>query len=70
MGAAAAVELACCVLSLENQRVIPTWNLENLLDGCELDAVKGAPRDMNVSHVVNNSAGFGGYNSSVVLASA
>lgn len=67
MGAAAATEAACCVLSLDHQTLIPTWHLENVLQPCSLDAISGATRSVRVRHVVNNSAGFGGYNSSVVL---
>ena len=70
MGAAAAMEAACCMLSLENQTLIPTWHLENTLQPCMLDAIQGAPRAARVRYVVNNSAGFGGYNSSIVLAAA
>lgn len=68
MGAAAAVEAAACVLMLERQILIPTWNLDHVLQPCSLDAVRSAPRPGRVRCVVNNSAGFGGYNSSVVLA--
>jgi 3-oxoacyl-[acyl-carrier-protein] synthase II len=70
MGAAAAIETACCVLTLQHQTLIPTWHLTNLLEPCTLDAVKGTPRPAQVRSVVNNSAGFGGYNSSVVLTAA
>ncbi len=70
MGAAAAVEAACCILSLEHQTLIPTWTLENVLEPCNLDAIQGAIRETPVHHVVNNSAGFGGYNASVVISSA
>lgn len=68
MGAAAAIEAAACVLMLERQTLIPTWSLTKVLQPCPLDAVVGAPRAARVRHVVNNSAGFGGYNSSIVLA--
>ena len=68
MGAAAATEAACCVLSLERQTLIPTWHLDKVLQPCALDAVRGAPRPTRVRYVLNNSAGFGGYNSSIVLA--
>ncbi|MHC5110642.1 MAG: beta-ketoacyl-[acyl-carrier-protein] synthase family protein [Planctomycetota bacterium] len=68
MGAAAAVEAACCVLSLENGIAIPTWNLENVQEPCDLDPVMGGPREKEIRCAVNNSAGFGGYNSSIVLA--
>jgi 3-oxoacyl-(acyl-carrier-protein) synthase len=70
MGAAAAMEAACCVLSLERQTLIPTWHLSKVLQPCELDAIKDEPRQARVRYAVNNSAGFGGYNSSVVLAMA
>lgn len=68
MGAAAAVEALACILSMEHRTLIPTWHLENVLQPCELDAVRGAPREAELRFVVNNSAGFGGYNSSIVLA--
>lgn len=70
MGAAAAVEAACCVLSIEHQKLVPTWHLENVLQPCPLDPIQGAVRSANVRHVANNSAGFGGYNSSIILSAA
>ena len=70
MGAAAAMEAACCVLSLQHQTLIPTWHLDNVLQPCSLDAIKGAVRPARVRCVLNNSAGFGGYNASLVLATA
>ncbi len=70
MGAASAMEAACCVLSLEKQILIPTWHLQDVLEPCSLDALRGAPRAQKVSYVLNNSAGFGGYNSSIILAAA
>jgi len=70
MGAASAMEAACCVLSLEKQTLIPTWHLQDVLEPCNLDALQGAPRSQKVDYVLNNSAGFGGYNSSIILAAA
>ena len=70
MGAASAVEAACCVLSLERQTLIPTWHLENVLPTGVLDPVRDAVRPARVRYVLNNSAGFGGYNSSVIFAAA
>ncbi len=70
MGAAAAVEAACCVLSLRHQTLIPTWHLDKVLEPCAQDAIQGAPRSARVRCVLNNSAGFGGYNSSTILAAA
>ena len=70
MGAAAAMEAVACILSLKHQTLIPTWHLDNVLQPCSLDAIKGAPRSARVRCVLNNSAGFGGYNSSVIFAAA
>ncbi|MCP4246567.1 MAG: beta-ketoacyl-[acyl-carrier-protein] synthase family protein [bacterium] len=70
MGAAAALETACCLLSLENQTLIPTWHLRDVLEPCSLEAVREAPRSATLRHAVNNSAGFGGYNSSIILSAA
>jgi 3-oxoacyl-[acyl-carrier-protein] synthase II len=70
MGAAAAIEAAACVLSLENQTLIPTWNLEQVLKPCSARPLTGTITRARLKHVVNNSAGFGGYNSSIVLAVA
>jgi 3-oxoacyl-[acyl-carrier-protein] synthase II len=68
MGGASAIEAACCVLSLEQQTLVPTWNLEQPLEVEPLDALRGQVTRRRVRCAVNNSAGFGGYNSSVVLA--
>jgi 3-oxoacyl-[acyl-carrier-protein] synthase II len=70
MGAAAAIETACCVLSLENQTLIPTWHLESPLPCAGLDPLQGAARPAGLRNVLNNSAGFGGYNSGIILAVA
>jgi len=70
MGAAAAIEAAACVLMLEKQTLIPTWNLANVLQPCAPEAVAGAPRSARLRCAINNSAGFGGYNSSIILAGA
>jgi 3-oxoacyl-[acyl-carrier-protein] synthase II len=70
MGGAAAIEAACCVLSLERQTLIPTWHLEDPLEAGPLEPLRGAARPGRVRRVLNNAAGFGGYNSSLVLEAA
>ena len=67
MGAAGAMEAAACVLSIEHQTLVPTWHLENVLEPCSMDAVRQGPRSGTIRVAMNNSAGFGGYNSSVVF---
>lgn len=70
MGAAAALEAACCVLTLDRQTLVPTWTLQTPIDCGALEPLTGEVRSSTVRRVVNNSAGFGGYNSSVVLEAA
>lgn len=67
MGAASALETACCVLSLEHQIMIPTWNLETPLAPDLPGALRGAVKPATLEYVLNNAAGFGGYNASVIL---
>lgn len=70
MGAASAMEAVCCLLTLQEQTLVPTWNLDRPIECGGLDPLRGAPRPATVSCVLNNSAGFGGYNSSVLLGAA
>ena len=67
LGAAGGVELAACVLTLENQVAPPTINLENPDPECDLDYVPNEARDISVTAVLNNSFGFGGTNASLIL---
>ncbi len=70
MGAAGAMEAAVCLLSLERQMLIPTWNLDAPLEPCLMEALMGSPRAAKIGAALNNSAGFGGYNSCVLLTAA
>lgn len=67
LGAAGAVETAFCAMSLKNQIVPPTINLENPSDDCDLDYVPNTAREGQIHHVINNSFGFGGTNSCLIL---
>jgi 3-oxoacyl-[acyl-carrier-protein] synthase II len=67
LGAAGAIESAFCVMTLRDQAVAPTINLESPGAGCDLDYVPNEARSGKITHVVNNSFGFGGTNASLVL---
>lgn len=67
LGAAGAIESAFCVLALRDQVVPPTINLENPGEGCDLDYVSTGAREGQLTHVVNNSFGFGGTNASLIF---
>ncbi len=67
LGAAGAIESAFCVMSLVDQKVVPTINLNNPSEGCDLDYVANVARDGKLRHVMNNSFGFGGTNSCLIF---
>ena len=68
LGGAGAVESIFCILTLRDQIVPPTLNLDNPSDGCAgVDLVPHKAKRRAVAAVLNNSFGFGGTNASLVL---
>lgn len=67
LGAAGAVEAIVCALSLHEQVVTPTINLDAPDDQCDLDYVPWKSRDARLDAVLSNSFGFGGTNGSLIL---
>ncbi len=67
LGASGAVEAIICALSIRDQLVTPTINLDNPDEGCDLDYVPHHSRDTKVDVAVSNSFGFGGTNGSLVF---
>jgi 3-oxoacyl-[acyl-carrier-protein] synthase II len=67
LGAAGAIETAFCVMSIVDQTVAPTINLNNPSEDCDLDYVPKEARKGKINHVINNSFGFGGTNSCLIL---
>lgn len=67
LGAAGAIEGAFCIMALKDQIVPPTINLEDIDPECDLDFVPGQARDGKITHVLNNSFGFGGTNACVIF---
>ncbi len=63
LGAAGAIEGIVTVLSVKNDKVTPTINLDEPDPQCDLDYVPNTPRDMKVDYALSNSFGFGGTNS-------
>ncbi|MEP6881923.1 MAG: beta-ketoacyl-[acyl-carrier-protein] synthase family protein [Dokdonella sp.] len=63
LGAASAMELAVCVLSITQSFIPATANLEDVDPECQLKHVSGEPIvDYPVEHALSFSAGFGGTN--------
>jgi 3-oxoacyl-[acyl-carrier-protein] synthase II len=70
LGAAGAVEAIVAIRSIETGLVPPTRNLESLDPAVGLDVVTGEPRRQTIRTALSNSFGFGGQNSTLILASA
>lgn len=67
LGASGAFEAAICSLSLGDEWIPPTVNLDTPDPECDLDFVPRAGRAARVEHVMSNSFGFGGINAALVL---
>jgi 3-oxoacyl-[acyl-carrier-protein] synthase II len=67
LGASGAFEAAICSLSLRDEWIPPTVNLDVPDPACDLDYVPRTGRTARVEHVLSNSFGFGGINAALVL---
>ncbi|MGA2208919.1 MAG: beta-ketoacyl-ACP synthase II [Acidimicrobiales bacterium] len=68
LGAAGAIEAACCALTIDRGLIPPTAGLEELDPEMHLDVVTGSPRPLPDGVVLSNSFGFGGHNGCLVMA--
>ncbi|MFE6858572.1 KasA/KasB family beta-ketoacyl-ACP synthase [Nocardia sp. NPDC057668] len=67
VGAVGALEAILSVLTLRDQVIPPTLNLDNLDPEIDLDVVHTKPRRTAVEFALNNSFGFGGHNAAVLF---
>ncbi|MGO2158135.1 MAG: beta-ketoacyl-ACP synthase II [Serratia proteamaculans] len=68
LGAAGAIESIFTVLTLRDQAVPPTINLDNPDEGCDLDFVPHEARQVSdMQYTLCNSFGFGGTNGSLIF---
>jgi len=68
LGGAGSLETVLTVLAIEHGLVPPTMNLENPVDeAAGMDLVAGHAREARVRIAMNNSFGFGGTNTTLVL---
>ncbi len=67
MGAASALEAIATVMTIREGVIPPTIGLEESAPECDLDYVPRAARKARVGVALNNSAGFGGCNASVLF---
>jgi 3-oxoacyl-[acyl-carrier-protein] synthase II len=66
LGAGGAVELIAAVLSMNNNVIHPTINLDNPDPECDLDFVPNKARNVSFDCFLSNSFGFGGHNVTLV----
>ena len=67
LGAAGGVEALVAVLSLKNQQIHPTINVENQDPECDLDFNTKSSKDADINIALSNSFGFGGTNGSLIF---
>lgn len=65
--AAAAIEAIVCIKSLQANMIHPTRNCCSTEPEMDLDYVRGKSREIALRHVLSNSFGFGGQNTSVLF---
>lgn len=67
MGAASALEVIACALTVKNDIIPPTINFETADPECDIDCVPNKYRRHRVNIALNNSYAFGGNNASLIL---
>ncbi len=64
------LESVFTVLSVRDDVIPPTLNLDNLDPEIDLDVVSGQPKYGRVDYAINNSFGFGGHNVALAFGKA
>lgn len=67
LGAAGAIEAVVSALTLRDQTIHPTINLEHSDPECDLDYVPNVARRADVRYALSNSFGFGGTNACLLF---
>lgn len=67
LGAAGALEIASCLLAIQQSAIPPTANLREPDPRCDLDYVPLTPRELPLRAVLKVASGFGGLQSAMVL---
>lgn len=67
LGASGGVEAIVLAKTVHEGKVHQTLNLENPGEGCDLDYVPGATREVAIKNAMSNSFGFGGHNTAIAF---
>ncbi|MCK5697529.1 MAG: beta-ketoacyl-ACP synthase II [Gammaproteobacteria bacterium] len=68
LGAAGGIEAIFTALSLRDQVIPPTINLDNPSDACDLDYAPLVAKERKIDYAISNSFGFGGTNGTLIFA--
>jgi len=61
------VDMACALLGMENNLILPTVGVDQQDPDCPIDCVPQQAREGRLHHVLVGARGFGGFNSAIVL---
>lgn len=67
LAAAGAIEAVISILCLQNQIKVPNLNFKRCIEEHQMKPITALERDVNVRHVLSNSAGMGGACASVIF---
>jgi len=67
LGGAGAFEAMVSILSIRDNKIAPTINLNNFDDQCDLNYTPNTSIELNTEIVMSNSFGFGGHNAVLVI---
>jgi 3-oxoacyl-[acyl-carrier-protein] synthase II len=67
LGAAGAMGIMACALTMKSGKVPPTLNYETPDPACDLDVVPGKARSLKVRVALSNAFAFGGNNATIVV---
>jgi minimal PKS ketosynthase (KS/KS alpha) len=70
LGAIGSIEIAACLLAIQENVVPPTANLHVPDPECDLDYVPREPRSWRTETVLTVGSGFGGFQTAMVLRQA
>ena len=67
LGSAGALEAVFSILALQNNLIFPNLNFKDCMDGVAVSPATEMIRNKQISHVLSNSFGFGGNNTSLIF---
>jgi 3-oxoacyl-[acyl-carrier-protein] synthase II len=70
LGAAGGVEAIATILSIVNEKIPPTINLDNPDPECDLNYSAKKVTGKKINYAISNTFGFGGHNASILFKKA